>query len=79
MEIIGIRPSSFKAQDGTEVQGSNIYVTYPLEQGTGYGSERIYMTQAKLSKMDYKPAVGDEVEVIYNRFGKCERIVPADL
>lgn len=72
MEIIGIRPSSFIGEDKTEISGKNIYLTYPLEKGEGLGSERIFVTDAKLNKWDYKPKVGDKVTVSYNRYGKCD-------
>ena len=74
MKIIGIRPSSFSAREdeSNQVSGKNIYVTYPLEKGEGLGSERIFVTDAKLNKWEYQPKVGDEVNVSYNRFGKCD-------
>lgn len=70
-KIIGIRSSSFKGNDGTEVQGTNFYFTYPLDKGEGCGADRAYLTASRLSQLGYVPKVGDEVEVIYNRFGKC--------
>ena len=74
MKIIGIRPSSFSAREdeSKQVSGKNIYVTYPLEKGEGLGSERIFVTDAKLNKWAYQPKVGDEVNVSYNCFGKCD-------
>ena len=74
MKIIGIRPSSFSAREdeSKQVSGKNIYVTYPLEKGEGLGSERIFVTDAKLNKWEYQPKVGDEVNVSYNRFGRCD-------
>ena len=75
MQIIGIRPSSFTGDDGTRVNGQNIYMTYPLDKGEGMGAERVFVTNEKLVQWPYRPAVGDEVEVIYNRYGKCQEIV----
>lgn len=72
MDIIGIRPSSFIGEDKTEISGKNIYLTYPLEKGEGLGSERIFVTDAKLNKWEYKPKVGDKVTVSYNRYGRCD-------
>ena len=72
MEIIGIRPTAFKGGSGDSVTGKNFYLTYPLEKGGGLGSERIFITDAKLNKWDYKPKVGDKVTVSYNRYGKCD-------
>lgn len=72
MKIIGIRPSSFKGDGGDEISGKNIYVTYPLEKGEGQGAERIFITDAKLNKWSYQPKVGDEVNVAYKRYGRCD-------
>lgn len=72
MKIIGIRPSSFKGDKGEDITGKNIYLTYPLDKGTGLGAERIFVTDAKAADWPYKPAVGDEVKITYNRFGRCD-------
>lgn len=74
MQIIGIRPSSFKGDDGAQVSGQNIYLIYPLDKGEGHGAERVFVTLEKLDQWPYRPNVGDEVEVIYNRYGKCQEI-----
>lgn len=75
--IIGIRPSSFTGNDGQVVTGKNIYLTEPLEQGEGLSADRVFVTDAKINKWTYKPKVGDQVTVLYNRFGKCDSIVSA--
>ena len=72
MKIIGIRPLSFTGEDKTQISGRNIYLSYPLEKGEGLGSERIFVTDAKLNKWLYQPKVGDEVTISYNRYGKCD-------
>lgn len=77
MKIIGIRPSNFKGDSGDSVSGKNFYLTYPLEKGEGLGSERIFLTDAKLNKWEYQPKVGDEVNVSYNRFGRCDGMAKA--
>ena len=71
VKIIGIRPSSFKGDNGEEVSGKNFYYVYALDKGEGHGAERVYLTDAKLSQLDFAPKVGDEVEIEFNRWGKC--------
>ena len=78
MTIIGFRPSSFKGDQGDTISGMNIYLTYPLDKGTGQGTERVFLTDAKLNNVGYIPAVGDNVRVEYNRFGKCAGIYPVE-
>lgn len=72
MKIIGIRPSEFKGDKGELITGKNIYFSFPLEKGEGFGSERVFLTDDKTEKWTYKPKVGDEVRVSYNRYGKCD-------
>lgn len=72
MKIIGIRPSSFKGERGEDVTGMNIYMTYPLEKGEGLGCERVFVTDVKATRWTYKPKVGDEVDLQYNRYGRCD-------
>ena len=70
-KVIGIRPSSFKGDEGDQVSGKNFYVTEPLEKGEGLSAERVFITDKKLNSWDYVPKVGDEVRLEYNRFGRC--------
>lgn len=74
MKVIGIRPCSFNGSDGSTVSGVNLYLTEQLSQGEGYSAERVFVTQAKLNEWTYSPAVGDKVELSYNRYGKVGRI-----
>lgn len=75
MKVIGIRPSSFKGSDGAEVSGVNLYLTEKLTTGEGYSAERVFVTQNRLNEWGYAPAVGDQVEVTYNRYGKVGKII----
>ena len=74
MKVVGFRKSSFKGDDGQQVSGVNIYLTYPLDKGEGQGTDRVYLTDAKLAECGYTPKVGDDVRVEYNRWGKCSGI-----
>ncbi len=77
MKIIGIRSSNFKGDNGDPVSGMNVYLTFPLEKGEGLGAERIFLTDAKLKGWTYQPKVGDEVNVSYNRYGRCDGMTKA--
>lgn len=71
MKIVGIRPSEFKGDDGSIVRGKNFYLSYPPDKGEGYGTERVYLTEVKQARLSFTPSVGDEVRVLYDRWGKC--------
>ena len=77
MLCVGYKKSSFTPKgENTAITGYNIYLTYPVTgpDGEGVVADRVYMTEAKLAKCGYKPKVGDEVAVVYNRYGKPEAI-----
>lgn len=76
-KIIGIRASEFKGDHGETVRGLNIYLTEPLEKGEGLSADRVFVTEDKVAKWVYKPHVGDEVRLEYNRFGKCAGMTKA--
>lgn len=77
MTIIGISNTiNFKGSDGTEIEGKNIFFTYPLgsKQGAGMGSEKHFFTTSKISQFDFQPEIGDEVSLLFNRYGKVAEI-----
>lgn len=78
MNVIGYERSCFKTKENTEVSGYFLYLTVPVEAAAGKGnaSERIYLSDAKLSAIgiDIDKLVGREVQIIYNRNGKVSRI-----
>lgn len=79
MKLEGYKRSNFTAKEsGSLVTGYNLYLSYPVtgEDACGIAFERIYMSDSKLAKCGYKPHVGDEVNVTYNRFGKVDFIFP---
>ncbi len=78
MTIVGIRPSSFKGDRGDTISGKNIYLIYPLDNGEGQGTDRVFLTDERLHKLGCNPTVGDEVRVEYNRFGKPSGIYLED-
>ena len=76
MEVIGFKHSPFETQDGKTINGYNIYLIAPLgDKGNGMEAERIYVSADKLLACKYVPKVGDNVNVIYNKYGKPDAIV----
>lgn len=77
MEIVGVKKTSFTAKDtGDVISGYNIYCLYDVRGVEGRACERLFVTSAKLGQ--YVPAVGDVVEVVYNRFGKVASVTLVD-
>lgn len=75
-EVIGFKRNDFKSKDGTVITGYTIYIAYPVQgkDAEGLAVERQYISDKRLASCNYTPAVGDKVQVGYNRFGKIVSI-----
>lgn len=76
-KIIGIAETNFKPKDSeTPITGKSIYITEPMDpkRGQGETADHFFMTSARLATLDFTPAVGQEVEIFYNRFGKVSTL-----
>ena len=74
MKVIGFYEKSFTGSDGTLIEGVNIFYTYPLKSGTGFGSSKVFVSSNRLSSLGYYPSIDDDIEIDYNRFGKITGI-----
>ena len=72
-KVIGYGKTEFKPQDSNEpIRGMNLYVSYEKDNVTGVAAERLFITEKKIGT--YLPQVGDQVNIIYNRYGKVEAV-----
>lgn len=76
MKIIGYADSMFTAQDGTVIEGMNIFCTETRKNVIGVACERVYISAQKLNDSGYIPSIDDEIEVLYNKYGKVAGIRP---
>ena len=79
MTLLGFQRSDFTLRDGSAtITGFNIYLAQPIpaDKGKGRSVERFYVTDAKISAcgFDLTAAVGKEVAVRFNRFGKIDSL-----
>lgn len=74
MQVVGYRDSSFKAADGTQINGITIYVTDSDTRVEGVKTDKFFMSDRVSNRSNYLPKVGDEIEVYYNRYGKLYSI-----
>ena len=74
MTLVGYRNVSFTRKDGTEVKGTSFYFSYPIDEKSGQGCamDKAFFSPQRIERLSCQPTVGDEVEVIYNRYGKPE-------
>lgn len=79
MTIIGYERADFSTKDGTKVTGVHVYVGRPAAPTLGEGSvvERVYVSDRKIEAcgLDLSKAIGKEVQIYYNRYGKVASIV----
>lgn len=76
--VAGVRRVDFVGKDGKAVKGRTFYLSKAIaaNQGEGVEFEKAFFSDDRLTSMSYKPAVGDAVEVLYNRFGKAYLLRP---
>ena len=75
MKVIGFSESSFTAKDtGALIDGMNIFVTFENSRTTGLACDRIFVSRNRLDQCGYFPSVGDDIELLYNRYGKISGI-----
>lgn len=75
MKVIGFAERSFTSKDtGALIEGMYIYVTYEHKSTTGFACDRLYVSLQRLDRSGYYPSLGDEIEPLYNRYGKITGI-----
>ena len=75
MKVIGFADRSFTAKaTGTLIEGMYIFVSFEDKRTTGLACDRLFLSRQRLDESDYYPSLGDEIEPIYNRYGKINGI-----
>lgn len=79
VEVHGIKRNiSFTTKDGTNINGTNIYVEH-LENGVeGCMCEKYFLNGATFSDISSKIKVGDMCVLNFNRYGKVAEIIIQD-
>lgn len=73
MEIIGLKCSKFMPRDGDqEISGFTLHLTEEREGVEGFAVEHVFISDKKLGQ--YKPSLGDNVRILYNRWGKADGV-----
>lgn len=71
-KVIGVRNVSFKGSDGRQVDGYSVFYTYKgKDMLCGECADKAFISQNAFNAAGgIIPNVGDEIEFVYNRFGK---------
>jgi hypothetical protein len=79
MKIVGIARTSFTPKDSdVPVEGMTIHTTEPFDPRRsgceGVSTDHFFLSKNKLRDLTFSPAVGLEVEVLFNRYGKVQTL-----
>lgn len=73
MKVIGFQQKQLTFQDGRSVDGYFMWLSDDSNpRVTGVQTERIYLSMNKAGT--YAPYLGDEVKVMYNKYGKVDSV-----
>lgn len=73
MKVLGVRYIDFKDEKGKPIQGMNVYVAYPEDNVEGLMTDKIFLSIVKFESLCDVIKPGDELEVVYNRFGRISK------
>ena len=76
MTLLGIQTVSGKNKEGKAYSGYRLHFSYPIDKKYGEGTavENVYISDHYLEEM---PKLGDDVNVLYNRYGRPVGLAPA--
>lgn len=70
-KIHGYRELDFKASDGKDIRGMQLFTTYPAADVTGEQTDKLFI-RADMEMPSIK--IGDTIDVFYNNRGKVESV-----
>lgn len=74
-KVIGFQHQDIQFKDGRTVSGYKLHLTEPRNGVTGFAADSVFISDQKIG--DYKPNVGDTINIVWNRWGKVEGLVPS--
>lgn len=73
--VVGYRKVDFTGKDGQQVKGTSLFCSTNItENGSGIATEKFWLTPKLLDDTGYTPAVGDEIDISFNKYGKVDFI-----
>ncbi|NCB74180.1 MAG: hypothetical protein EOM51_05490 [Clostridia bacterium] len=75
MKIIGVKRVDFTPKGEDPIKGYKVHCTLKAEDTAGLACESFFVSDTKAA--GWVPEVGREVELVYNKFGKIDRVVAA--
>lgn len=72
-KVVGISKTAFKPKDSdTLIEGVTVHVTdaIPPDRGEGVSTDHFFLSASKVKQLPFTLAVGQEIEVLYSKWGK---------
>lgn len=72
-KVIGVRQVSFKDKETKKpIEGVTVYFSYPINKdGEGEAADKVFLSNYLIEKHGGAiPSVGDEIDLLYNKYGK---------
>lgn len=70
--LIGFQAKKITFKDGNTAEGTYLYITEERNGVTGFCCDRVFVSVSKIQ--GYVPVIGDEIRILYNRFGGCDGV-----
>ncbi len=79
--IVGLQNTEFTTKDGHVICGTKVFLTekIPEDRGAGVATDSIFISKAKSDALSFPLAVGDEILVYYNKYGRIQDIKREDV
>ncbi len=75
MKIIGFKKVDFTPKGEQPIKGYKVFCTLKDENTTGTSCDSFFVSDSRAA--GWVPEVGKDVELVYNKFGKIDRVVAA--
>lgn len=71
-KVIGFQHQELTFKDGRSISGWKLHLTEPRTGVTGFAADSFFVSDEKIGQ--YKPSVGDTLNVRWNRWGKIDGV-----
>lgn len=79
-KVIGIEEIHFTGKNGDEVHGKRVHFTDNIDadRGVGEAADKVFLSAAKLAALGFTPAVGMDVDILYDKGGRVKAVNVVD-
>lgn len=80
MQVIGKARRDFDITDRqtgqpVHMSGFTIFYRYEDDKVSGVACDKVFLSDTKCANSGYTPEVGDEIQILYNRYGKVDSVI----